>query len=53
MTRYKGDFPFPLIFPAQTMTNVLAEWVDKKGVKQCHIAETEKIARIYKLPSNL
>lgn len=26
MTRYKTDFPFELVFPAQTMDNVLAEW---------------------------
>lgn len=46
MTQYKGDFPFPVIFPAQTMTNCLGEWLDQKGVAQCHVAETEKYAHV-------
>ena len=28
------------------MTNVLAEWLSKKGLKQAHIAETEKYAHV-------
>ena len=28
------------------MGNVLAEWLSKQGVKQCHIAETEKYAHV-------
>ncbi|KAF9939176.1 hypothetical protein BGZ67_009838 [Mortierella alpina] len=46
MTQYKGDFPFPVAFPAQSMTNVLAEWLAKKNVRQCHVAETEKYAHV-------
>ncbi|KAF9978234.1 hypothetical protein BGZ73_003238 [Actinomortierella ambigua] len=46
MTQYKGDFPFPVAFPAQSMTNVLAEWLAKKEVPQCHVAETEKYAHV-------
>ncbi|KAF9192482.1 hypothetical protein BGZ51_005494 [Haplosporangium sp. Z 767] len=46
MTQYKGDFPFPVAFPAQSMTNVLAEWLAKKHVPQCHVAETEKYAHV-------
>ncbi|KAF9404826.1 hypothetical protein BGZ76_006782, partial [Entomortierella beljakovae] len=46
MTQYKGDFPFPVAFPAQSMTNVLAEWLAKKKVPQSHIAETEKYAHV-------
>ncbi|KAF9950020.1 hypothetical protein BGZ70_001536 [Mortierella alpina] len=46
MTQYKGDFPFPVAFPAQSMTNVLAEWLAKKNVPQCHVAETEKYAHV-------
>jgi 2,3-bisphosphoglycerate-independent phosphoglycerate mutase len=38
MTRYNGEFPFPIAFPPGSMTNVLAEWLGKQGVKQCHIA---------------
>ncbi|KAK3836384.1 MAG: 2,3-bisphosphoglycerate-independent phosphoglycerate mutase [Linnemannia elongata] len=46
MSQYKGDFPFPVAFPAQSMTNVLAEWLAKKKVAQCHVAETEKYAHV-------
>ena len=28
------------------MGNVLAEWLGKKDVKQCHVAETEKYAHV-------
>jgi 2,3-bisphosphoglycerate-independent phosphoglycerate mutase len=38
MSRYNAEFPFPVAFPPQAMTNVLAEWLAKKGVKQAHIA---------------
>lgn len=40
MSRYNAEFPFPVAFPPQAMTNVLAEWLGKKGVKQAHIAGT-------------
>jgi 2,3-bisphosphoglycerate-independent phosphoglycerate mutase len=46
MTQYKGDFPFKVIFPPQTMDNVLAEWLGKQNVPQSHIAETEKYAHV-------
>ncbi|KAI9193285.1 2,3-bisphosphoglycerate-independent phosphoglycerate mutase [Polychytrium aggregatum] len=46
MTQYKGDYPFPVIFAPQTMDNVLAEWISKKGIRQNHIAETEKYAHV-------
>ncbi|KAF8929551.1 hypothetical protein BGZ58_008867 [Dissophora ornata] len=46
MTQYKSDFPFPVAFPAQSMTNVLAEWLAKENVPQCHVAETEKYAHV-------
>ena len=38
MTQYKSDYPFPVLFPKQTMDNVLAEWLGKLGLKQMHIA---------------
>ncbi|KAL7417037.1 phosphoglycerate mutase [Mrakia frigida] len=41
MSRYNSEFPFPIAFPPTSMDNVLAEWLAKKGAKQCHIAETE------------
>jgi len=46
MSRYKTEFPFAVAFPPQAMTNVLAEWLAKKGIKQAHIAETEKYAHV-------
>ena len=38
MTQYKADFPFPVLFPQQTMDNVLAEWLGKLNVPQMHVA---------------
>lgn len=46
MTQYKTDYPFPIAFPPQHMGNVLAEWLSKKGLKQSHVAETEKYAHV-------
>ncbi|KAI9830197.1 MAG: hypothetical protein M1826_004999 [Phylliscum demangeonii] len=46
MTQYKTDYPFPIAFPPQHMGNVLAEWLSTKGIKQCHVAETEKYAHV-------
>lgn len=46
MTQYKTDYKFPIAFPPQHMGNVLAEWLGKKDVKQCHVAETEKYAHV-------
>ncbi|KAL1916715.1 uncharacterized protein VTP21DRAFT_5419 [Calcarisporiella thermophila] len=46
MTKYKADFPFPVAFPPQTMDNVLAEWLSKNDIRQCHVAETEKYAHV-------
>jgi 2,3-bisphosphoglycerate-independent phosphoglycerate mutase len=46
MSRYNAEFPFPIAFPPMSMDNVLAEWLAKQGVKQCHVAETEKYAHV-------
>ncbi len=46
MTTYSADLPFPVLSPPQKMTNVLAEWLAKKGLHQCHLAETEKYAHV-------
>ena len=46
MSRYNAEFPFPVAFPPQQMTNVLAEWLSKEGLSQAHIAETEKYAHV-------
>ena len=45
MSRYNAEFPFNIAFPPQAMTNVLAEWLSKKGIKQAHIAgESPRLA---------
>lgn len=46
MSRYNAEFPFPVAYPPQAMTDVLAEWLAKHDVKQAHIAETEKYAHV-------
>ncbi|KAJ1746476.1 hypothetical protein LPJ79_005853 [Coemansia sp. RSA 1821] len=46
MTQYKSEYSFPVAFPPQKMTDVLAEWLAKKDVPQVHIAETEKYAHV-------
>lgn len=46
MTQYNPKYTFPVAFPPQKMGNVLAEWLGKQGVTQCHIAETEKYAHV-------
>ncbi|KAF2752165.1 hypothetical protein M011DRAFT_523009 [Sporormia fimetaria CBS 119925] len=46
MTQYNVKFPYPIAFPPQKMDDVLAEWLSKQGVKQCHVAETEKYAHV-------
>ena len=38
MSRYNAEFPFPVAYPPQAMTNVLAEWLSKRDIKQAHIA---------------
>jgi 2,3-bisphosphoglycerate-independent phosphoglycerate mutase len=46
MTQYKLDYPFPIAFKPQHMGNVLAETLGTQGVKQVHVAETEKYAHV-------
>jgi 2,3-bisphosphoglycerate-independent phosphoglycerate mutase len=46
MTRYRGDFDFPVAFPEHVVENVLAEVLAAHGIRQLHSAETEKYAHI-------
>jgi len=46
MTQYKLDYPFEIAFKPQHMGNVLAETLGTQGVKQVHVAETEKYAHV-------
>jgi 2,3-bisphosphoglycerate-independent phosphoglycerate mutase len=46
MTRYRGDFPFPVAFDDQEIRNTLAEVLSRSGLRQLHVAETEKYAHV-------
>ncbi len=46
MTKYREDFDFPIAFPEQTVDMVLAEVLAAHGVRQLHMAETEKYAHV-------
>ncbi len=46
MTRYRADFPFPVVFDEQQVRNTLAEVLAAIQVKQLHVAETEKYAHV-------
>jgi 2,3-bisphosphoglycerate-independent phosphoglycerate mutase len=46
MTRYRGDFPFPVAFDEQEVRNTLAEVLADNGLRQLHVAETEKYAHV-------
>jgi len=46
MTRYRSDFPFPVAFEEQEVHNTLAEVLTASGLRQLHVAETEKYAHV-------
>jgi 2,3-bisphosphoglycerate-independent phosphoglycerate mutase len=46
MTNYDDNYPVEVIFPEVEISNVLAEVLSKKGLKQFHAAETEKYAHV-------
>jgi 2,3-bisphosphoglycerate-independent phosphoglycerate mutase len=46
MTRYRADFDCPVAFPEQEVANTLAEVLAKNGLRQLHVAETEKYAHV-------
>jgi 2,3-bisphosphoglycerate-independent phosphoglycerate mutase len=46
MTRYKAEFPFPVLFEAEDVRGGLAEAVSGHGRTQLHVAETEKYAHV-------
>jgi 2,3-bisphosphoglycerate-independent phosphoglycerate mutase len=46
MTRYRDDFPFPVAFEEQKVRNTLAEVLAARGLRQLHVAETEKYAHV-------
>jgi 2,3-bisphosphoglycerate-independent phosphoglycerate mutase len=46
MTRYRADFDVPVVFSEQEVAETLAEVLSKHGVRQLHVAETEKYAHV-------
>jgi 2,3-bisphosphoglycerate-independent phosphoglycerate mutase len=46
MTRYRGDFPFPVAFDEQEVRETLAEVLSRNRLRQLHVAETEKYAHV-------
>jgi 2,3-bisphosphoglycerate-independent phosphoglycerate mutase len=46
MTRYRADFDCDIVFPEQQVTETLAEVLAENGVRQLHVAETEKYAHV-------
>jgi 2,3-bisphosphoglycerate-independent phosphoglycerate mutase len=46
MSRYREDFDCPVAFPEQELSGVTAEVLAEHGVRQLHVAETEKYAHV-------
>ncbi|HEX2044051.1 MAG TPA: 2,3-bisphosphoglycerate-independent phosphoglycerate mutase [Gaiellaceae bacterium] len=46
MTRYRDDFDCPVVFEEQDVSDTMAEVLAAHGVRQLHIAETEKYAHV-------
>jgi 2,3-bisphosphoglycerate-independent phosphoglycerate mutase len=46
MTRYRDDFDCPVAFREQEVDEVLAEVLSRHGLRQLHMAETEKYAHV-------
>lgn len=46
MSQYDETFNLPIAYPPEKLTNILAEVLDKHGVKEFRTAETEKYAHI-------
>ena len=46
MTEYEKDLPVEIAFPTETINEPLAKIISDAGLKQLHIAETEKYAHV-------
>jgi 2,3-bisphosphoglycerate-independent phosphoglycerate mutase len=46
MTRYRDDFPFPVVLPEHNVEETMAEVLAEHDVRQLHVAETEKYAHV-------
>jgi 2,3-bisphosphoglycerate-independent phosphoglycerate mutase len=46
MTRYRSDLPCPVAFAEREVADTLAEVLAEHGLRQLHVAETEKYAHV-------
>jgi len=46
MTQYAASFSYPVLFPKKVPQNTLAEVISRAGLRQFHIAETEKYPHV-------
>jgi 2,3-bisphosphoglycerate-independent phosphoglycerate mutase len=46
MTRYGGELDCPVVFGEQRVADTIAEVLSRRGVRQLHVAETEKYAHV-------
>jgi 2,3-bisphosphoglycerate-independent phosphoglycerate mutase len=46
MTQYSDDLDCPVVFPEQTVPDTVAEVLARHGLRQLHVAETEKYAHV-------
>lgn len=46
LTEYDETFKVPVLFPKQSLQNILGEYLSEKGLQQLRIAETEKYAHV-------
>ena len=46
MTRYRSDFDCPVAFPEQDVSETMAQVLSEHGIRQLHVAETEKYAHV-------
>jgi 2,3-bisphosphoglycerate-independent phosphoglycerate mutase len=46
MTRYRDDFSSPVAFPEQDVAETMAQVLAEHGIRQLHVAETEKYAHV-------
>jgi 2,3-bisphosphoglycerate-independent phosphoglycerate mutase len=46
MTEYRQGWPYPVAFPEQRPATTIAEVLSRAGIRQLHVAETEKYAHV-------
>lgn len=46
MTQYQAEFPYPVLFPPETLSRILGEVLSEAGLRQFRVAETEKYAHV-------